>query len=420
MTDANVRAVMKRSILVGIASVLSITHAACSPVDGRDRDADATNAADATASADVSDGSALDAEAPRDAAALEDRRAVDDAGNCPADLTACEYPGAALPVACVGCTSAVPITITDPMTGRVIPLAVRYPMRAGSFPVVIWSHGGGLLANAHTNNEQWGDAIASAGYIVIHLSHVPFNESTAVATCALASIPPAACMQGTDPNDSEAPLVTIVRPRDVIAVMDQLTALATRLARPGGPTIDDTRVVVAGWSAGSRAPSMLFGATRRLTPTITRFTMADRRPIASVMISPAGPGFFGFFNDGPMDNSFRAMRGPVLVMTGDNDVKADNPTLTGAIRRGAFDLQPAEPSRGLLFSRLPRGVGGHETFNLEQLGDADPRLDRLSRALRSTMLAFLDATVRREPAAIAWLATDRPRLIAGDAEWTRR
>jgi dienelactone hydrolase len=354
-----------------------------------------------------------------DASVAGDVIAPDGAIDCAAMPAACEYTGQRLPVACVGCAGTRPLAITDPMTGRVLPILIRYPQRTGTYPVVVWSHGGGLLNTGHLGNEAWGDTIAAAGYVVVHLAHVTLDTTTAAALCTLASVPTSECRDGTDPNDTEAPFVTIARPRDVIAVLDQIPALVAMVAGPGRPTPDPDRVIVAGWSGGSRAPSMLFGATRRLTASIPRFTMPDRRPIASVMVSPAGPGYFGYFNESG-GSSYGAVRGPVLVMTGDNDVKNDTPGLTGAVRRMAFDLQPADGTRRLLFSRLPRGVGGHETFNLENLNDPDPRVVRLSRALRATMLAFLDATARQDPAAIAWLASDRASRIAGDAEWTRR
>ncbi len=343
----------------------------------------------------------------------------DGAVDCAVTPAACEYTGQRLPVACVGCAGTPSLSVTDPMTGRVLPILIRYPQRTGTYPVVVWSHGGGLLNTGHTGNAVWGDTIAAAGYVVVHLAHVNLNPTTAAALCTLAAVPMNECRDGTDPSDSEAPFVTLARPRDVIAVLDELPGLMTRLAGPGRPTLDPSRVVVAGWSGGSRAPSMLFGATRRLTASQTRFTMPDRRPIASVMVSPAGPGFFGYFSE-PGGSSYGAMRGPVLVMTGANDVKADTPGLDGSVRRMAFDLQPADGARRLLFSRLPRGVGGHDTYDLADLRAPDVRVARLSLALRSTMLAFLDATVRQDAAAAAWLASDQAARLAGDAEWTRR
>lgn len=358
-------------------------------------------------------------DAPTVDAPTVDGVAGDGGPNCAASPASCEYTGMGLQVGCVGCTGSPATTITDPMTGRELPLAIHFPQRAGTYPVVVWSHGGGLLPAGQTQGRAWGEAIAAGGYVVVHLAHVPLTPTVSAALCRLASIPDAECRDGTDPRDEEAPFVTVVRPRDVAAVIDQLPAIQTRFAGAGRPTFDPSQLVVAGWSAGSRASSMFYGAARRLTASIPAYTFTDRRPLAAVMVSPAGPGFFGYFADATGD-SFSAMRGPVLVMTGNNDVKPDNMDLTGAIRRMAFDLQPADGMRRMLFSRLPAGVGAHETYDLENLGSPDARLDRLSRALRSTMLAFLDATVRRDAAAAAWLDAGMPSRLAGDAEWTRR
>lgn len=103
-------------------------------------------------------------------------------------------------------------------------------------------------------------------------------------------------------------------------------------------------------------------------------------------------------------------------MTGDNDVKPSKPDLTGADRRIAYERQPADGSRYLLYSKLPPGVGGHPTYDLEDLASADPRVVRLSRAIQSTARAFLDATLNGDAAAKAWLESDHAAVLAGDAE----
>lgn len=107
-----------------------------------------------------------------------------------------------------------------------------------------------------------------------------------------------------------------------------------------------------------------------------------------------------------------------------NDVKENKPALTGENRRMPFSAQPADGSRYLLYSNLPVGTGGHDTYDLADLGASDARLERLSRALRSVVLAFLDAHVRGDARAKAWLAADAAHTLAAvepaDAEWSRR
>ena len=331
-----------------------------------------------------------------------------------AACSTCEYAGKQLEV-----SEANPRSITDPMTGRVLPLLVRFPMGPGPYPVVIWSHGGALNDNGHRSNDVWSREIAANGYIVIHLAHVTLNTQTAAALCMLASVPVSECMPGNATNDDEAPFVTIARPRDMIAVLDALPDLAAQSMNDGGPMVDLSKVVVAGWSAGSRGPVALLGAKRRLTPSIPEFAMPDPRPVAAIALSPAGVGYFGFYSEDGA-TSWDGMRGPLFVSTGANDVKAEPPGLTGAVRRTAFDNQPMDGTRQLLYSNLAEGTGDHGTYNLADLTSTDPRLLGFSRALRSAVLAFLDANVHDDATAKAWLASDRALRVAGDAEWTRR
>jgi hypothetical protein len=104
---------------------------------------------------------------------------------------------------------------------------------------------------------------------------------------------------------------------------------------------------------------------------------------------------------------------------GTNDVKPASPELTGAVRRQAFDLQPAEGNRYLLYSNLEVGIGGHGTYDLGDFDSPGPLAD-LSLALTSSVLAFLDAELNGSDAAKAWLASDKALLLAGDAEWSKK
>ncbi len=56
---------------------------------------------------------------------------------------------------------------------RTTPILVRYPQGApGRRPLILWSHGGGLLADGKYHNPEWGNLFVNAGYIVVHMSHV--------------------------------------------------------------------------------------------------------------------------------------------------------------------------------------------------------------------------------------------------------
>lgn len=329
-----------------------------------------------------------------------------------ADLAACEYPSRGLAY-----TEFDGIATTEPQTGRTLPLHVRIPTTPGPLPVVIWSHGGGFTTGGQLNSDEWGDLFAKHGFVVIHVGHAELGLAGAGTLCTLASVPEAECVQS--PDEDANGIVAIGRSYDLVAVLDDLPRLSQLSVAKGGPALDLARVVVAGWSGGSRGPMVLMGAKVKPTASAPIFTNPHARPVAAIFMSPAGPGFGGWYET-ESDNSWIDLRGPTFTATGTNDQKVDKPELTGAVRRMSFPLQPGDGKRALLFSNLPVGVGGHSTYNLEDTGSGDARLSRLSRAIGSVARAFLDASVDGDADARAWLLTDHARILAGDAEWLRR
>ncbi len=325
-----------------------------------------------------------------------------------ATLEGCEYGSLGLSF-----TVRQGITVTEPETGRELAILARIPDGPGPFPAVVWSHGGGFNATGEQSSDSWSEEMASQGYVVIHLAHAPIDAQSGLAACAVAAVPMAECVPGEEDANG---LVALVKTLDVTAVLDALPMLSAGSVQMGGPAIDLDRVAVAGWSAGARAPLITMGAVFLPSASAPPFSLPHPLPVAALGLSPIGPGYGGFFDDGT-DSTWDDVRGPFFVGTGDNDLKTTKPDLTGANRRIAFDKQPADGTRWMLYSHLPGGVGAHGTYNLEMLGDPDERIDRLSRALRSGALAFLDANVKGDAAAQAWLDSDNAKVLAGDAEW---
>jgi hypothetical protein len=326
---------------------------------------------------------------------------------------ACEYPSKGLSV-----SMSPDFEITDATTGRVLPLRADIPSGAGPFPVVVYSHGGAFNENGHHLSQEWGQTLAAQGYVVLHIAHVPPTAETGAKVCELAGIAPADCMPPEDLEDSG--FIALFKTFDVVAVLDKLPAISDISVSKGMGALAVDEVGVAGWSGGSRAPLVTMGA--RFYPIDTSpapFSHPDNRLKASVALSPIGPGYGGFFETAT-DNSWKETRGPILVATGAMDLKATKPDLTGEDRRRAYEDQPADVSRWLLYSNLPEGQGGHSTFNLEDLDNPDPAVAGFSRALSSTVRAFLDASILGDEAAKAWLASDNAKTIAGDADWEHK
>ncbi|MDP1824406.1 MAG: hypothetical protein Q8L48_14225 [Archangium sp.] len=328
-----------------------------------------------------------------------------DAGCAAGSLDACEYPVRG------GELTKQTVMVTDAVTGRVLPVLARKPVGAGPAPVVVWSHGGGLNDEGQLLSPEWGDTLVTHGFVVLSIGHVEVNTATAQALCVEGMVPAAECVP---PADEDSGLIALVKARDVIAVLEALPTLQLT-----GAELDLARVAVMGWSAGARGPLVTHGTRFLPTASAPIYSAPHPRPVAVVALSPMGPGYGGFY-DGPSGSSWDQVRGPVFVGTGDNDTKPTKPDLTGATRRISWERQPADGKRWLLYSKLPDGTGGHGTYNLSDLRSSDARVARFSRALRSGVLAFLDAELRGDAAARAWLESGNARTLAGDADWEHK
>ena len=317
------------------------------------------------------------------------------------DWSACRYVGEHHPVIELSGGS-----VENPALKRSIPALLRLPAdSAGPLPVVIWSHGGGFDDAGQKLGARWGQTIAAAGYLVIHVAHIVPSATQIATLCAELDIPPSEC-------SGEWSLPQVVRARDVSAVLDSLPKIGEWLSQKGGASLDTSRVAIAGWSAGSQPGLLLAGARIELTPSLG-FSSLDLRPSASVALSPQGPGFSGFFADAA-GSSWDEIQRPTLVLTGDNDIKPQNPDLLGSIRRQAWENLPgADGRQRLLYSHIPAGVGEHGSYNLGDAQSSDERLSRLSEALSSTVRAFLDAELKHSSEARDYLGSERPRSLAG-------
>jgi hypothetical protein len=334
-------------------------------------------------------------------------------GACSANqVEACDYPSRGLAF-----TVRQGFTVTDPLTGRVLPLLARIPDMAGPVPVVIWSHGGGFNETGHQQAVGWGETLAMHGYAVVHIAHVGLDATALTALCTMASVPSNECAPAADVDATG--LVALVKTQDTIAVLDQLATLSDTSVGLGGPAIDLGRVAVAGWSAGSRAPLVTHGAVFYPSPSAAKLSLSHALPKAAIALSPISPGYAGFFEEAG-DDTWVHTRGPVLTMTGENDLKQTKPDLTGAGRRRAYELQPADGQRWLLYSTLPQDVGEHGSYNLDDRESADARLRMLSRALQASARAFLDASLLADADAMAWLASGNGATLAGEATWGHR
>ncbi len=287
---------------------------------------------------------------------------------------------------------------------RRIRIEVRVPDGAPQpMPVVVWSHGG---SSGQTEpggvGTDWSREFVSAGYMVVAIAHAPRDPDTELA--------PLTNELGFAPGTLWKYL-NWDRPNDVRCVLDWVVAQASG---PRAGIIDASRIVYAGHSAGGGSAMMVNGATREYAGVVRG--LSDPRPVAFISCSPQGPG-----DDEFTSGSFANMARPHLFLTGAGDDQghvAEN-------RRLSFELaQPGGKYRGWIAEESAR----HATFNYKPDGcenhasGGDPaRCAEHLTWLRSAVLAFLDAHLRDDPVAAAYLESDHlTHLSGGTFEWSRR
>lgn len=371
------------------------------------------------------DPAARDGGAPQPLDAGEDAGASRVDAGAPADADA--DAGAYVPEQYVDVREVDGLSLPDAIGSRTLPLLVRFAADARQpLPVVIWEHAGGYNPTGHRLGAEWSRTLARAGYLVVHIGHVAPSAQQLVELCRAAGLTlRSECvdlsLQPGGTLDEELDLnifssVAVARPADVRQALDALPQLAQRLAALEGITLDARRVAVAGWSGGSQAPTQLAGALRHVSASLPAYRDVDPRPVAFVALSPQGPGYSGYFAPDGGPSSWDAVRGPMLVVTGDSDEKPAN-TLTGPVRRLAYEHMPAG-DKHLWYSHLADPLIAHGSFNLGALGESDPELLALTDGLAAVVVGFLDAKVKGLPEAQAWLSSDAPAATApGLIDW---
>ena len=279
---------------------------------------------------------------------------------------------------------------------RAVPLFIRYPLGASRrLPLVLWSHGGALTDDGKYQNDAWGNALARAGYIVVHMSHRQTGRLEQALLAAEFGIAPRAMDQELVAN--------LVRPRDAIATLNDLDGIEAAFPALRG-RIDRERVGVGGHSRGAYTARTVACARIALpndpdysflavAPTNTPLKV---QPKAFLANSPQGPGRFGF-----KDDSWRECRRPDLTQSGDGDLAAERP----ADRIKPFELMPPG-DKFRMFIADPNT--SHATFNLRN--EAHPQFVAY---VRSTGLAFFDAYLRGLPEAQAWLRSGSLEVVSG-------
>lgn len=275
----------------------------------------------------------------------------------PAESTTTSTTGAAVPPPAGETGRAVGMRdgeVVDTARDRTVPYRVFAPLGAvDPSPVVLISHGGFGSDRGYTTANHFGEALAAAGFVSIHVGH---RES----------VPPASQLSD--------------RPADATFVLDLAADGALDLPDGFGGSIDVAQVGHLGHSFGAYTAYALAGAMFRQGGGSVSF--ADPRIAAIVVLSPQGVGQFGAFADADGTTTWSSVDVPVLGVAG--SLELDTNAL-GEFRDVGWRLQPFELSPRTADSFMLVIDGAHHS-DLWRTGGAD-----LERWLADQVVEFFAA-----------------------------
>lgn len=288
------------------------------------------------------------------------------------------------------------ITISHPSRERGLEVRATWPLvtdknaSAGTgekLPVFVFSHG---AFGSRTAYEPLAAYLAGRGYVVLQPTHA---DSMRYGTLPLVGNP----LSFKDWDE---------RPREVSYLIDKLGLVAEKIPALSA-LMDQNNIAVGGHSFGAHTTQLLAGMTVRRAFNFTndkRRSFTDARPKAFVVISPQGTGAI------IDEKSFETMTRPALFITGGNDTSPVNGK-PYTWRLEAFRFADPHDKYLLFIKDAWHGFGGL-SGHLSWKGAGPENKDDLN-AVRSTTLAFLDAYVKNDKAALHWLSGDSLRKSSG-------
>jgi predicted dienelactone hydrolase len=304
---------------------------------------------------------------------------------------------------------AIETEFTDTTRQRVIPLLVRMPEGQGKVPLVIFSHG---LGGSREGGKLWGEHWVAHGYAVIHTQHS--GSDTSLLKSGIGA-PLQKLKRGATGQQ------LIARAQDVSFVLDEI---ARRQASGDAiyARMDMGRIAMTGHSFG--AATTLALADQRYRGTSQ--TLVDARFKAYIAFSPQ----MAQSTPGSSFDAYREIRKPMLVVTGTYDGDMLGNGASPDRRAAVFDALPAGDKYRVIFDK-----GDHMVFNggaaresevfLQFIDNSSPRTDTTTATLiqnktNALTLQFLDAYLKSDASAKAWLAKDAAPSISGTGEWAQK
>jgi predicted dienelactone hydrolase len=284
------------------------------------------------------------------------------------------------------------LTVHDAARNRDIPLRIYLPADTAPAPVALFSHG---LGGSRTGSAFLGQHWAARGYVAVFLQH-PGSDETVWKNVPLrdrmGAMNQAASLQNF-----------LLRVQDVPAVLNQLESWNADQTNQLAGRLDLKKVAMSGHSFGAVTTEAVSGEFLPVGgPKLT-----DPRIKAAIVFSPSAP------KSGNAATAFGSVKIPWLLMTGTKDLASIGDTDMKS-RLAVYPALHGAPKYELVLHNAE-----HSVFTDRALpGEREPRNPNHHRVILALSTAFLDAYLRGDPEALAWLNGSGPRsVMEPDDQW---
>jgi dienelactone hydrolase len=254
-----------------------------------------------------------------------------------------------------GASGELKVEIADP-TGRGVPMTVYYPARAGTYPLIAFSHGAFSTPGRYAAMLQ---PLAASGYVVIAPMHVDSEEFG----------------RAERPSSEET---WRTRNEDMSLAINGTAEFDARLAKDG-IRIDRGKIVAMGHSYGALV-AQLPGGVRAIEPDGSRIDRTD--PTVDLVVGWSPPGPVPTLIDA---EGWSSQRKPSLTITGTTDIL---PGFIDDWRAHTASYENAPPVGRALWvgNEIDHYFGG--VFGREK--PADENSQRLFDRALATTLGFIE------------------------------
>jgi predicted dienelactone hydrolase len=280
------------------------------------------------------------------------------------------------------------LTVHDATRNRDIPVQIYLPANEKPEALVLFSHG---LRGSRAGSKFLGEHWAARGYVAVFVQHPGSDDAVwkdAAPEERMAALREAASLENF-----------LLRVKDVTAVLDQLEAW--NKSGPLKGRMDLTKIGMSGHSFGAVTTAAVSGETFPMSGT----RLTDARIRAAVIMSPSAP------KSTTPERAFGEVKVPWLLMTGTKDTAPIGP----ADLKSRLAVYPA--LRGAPKYQVVLNNAEHSAFTDRALpGDREPRNPTHHRVILALSTAFLDAYLRGDKNALAWLNGSGPRSVMEPAD----